>query len=449
MSRNLIYQIFVDRFAARDGAQLNAPSGPGDPWNVHAGGSLDGITERLDHIRSLGADALYLTPIFRAESNHKYDTASFDEVDERFGGGDAFDRLAKACREHGMGLILDGVLNHTGRGHDWFTRWPSSYKGGARWRGYDHLPELDLSDRSVQVRLLKMLDNWLLRGATGWRLDCANDLGLKFCAQVTGSVRQMNAVDGTIGEVMAYAEEYVRVLDGVMNYWFRETALGLAEGTVSGIQAASNLELQATRYRYAGLLSSWNILSSHDTPRLKHTVPDEAARKLALALQFTLPGTPLLYYGEEVGMEGGPDPDNRRVMNWDERSWDRETLQLVKKLSAMRRSHRALREGAYLPMPQPGAPELLVYARTTDDPSELVLVIANGSDREVEARIFAPYSHLYDSMPLRDLIEGSADPKDRRKALGGRIDVKLAPKEIAVLEPDDTTIPNYFFLRRS
>ncbi len=449
MSRNLVYQIFVDRFAGPNGDALKPPSVAGDPWNLHAGGSLDGILDKLDYIQSLGADALYLTPIFRAPSNHKYDTESYEEVDARFGGDEAFDRLASACRSRGLGLILDAVLNHTGDQHAWFKTWPSSYKPGARWRGHNHLPELDLSEGSVQARLAQVLQKWLFRGATGWRLDCANDLGLKYCAQVTSLVRQMSGADGAIGEVMSYAEDYVRVLDGVMNYWFRESTLGLASGVVLGVQAAQNFQIQAERYRYEGLLRSWNVLSTHDTPRLCHVLPDAASRRLALALQFTLPGTPMLYYGDEIGMEGAGDPDNRRVMIWDEAKWDRETLERVKKLAAMRRSHRALREGGYVPMPQPGSPELLVFARTTDDPAEMVLVIANGSDRQVEARVFTPYTHLYDSLPLTDLIQGPAAPKDRLRAVSGRIDVKLGPKEIAVVEPDDTTIPNYRFLRRS
>jgi alpha-glucosidase len=444
--RELIYQIFVDRYAGKDGAELAVPAGGGDPWSVHAGGTLDGVTAKLDHIQSLGAGAIYLTPIFRAGSNHKYDTSSFDDVDERFGGIEAFERLAEACRARGLGLILDGVFNHTGDRHPWFTEEkPGFYRPGSFWRGYRSLPELDLSSVPVLQEIDRIVEEWLRRGATGWRLDCANDLGFSACARIARVAREAGAKDGVIGEVMTYAEEWMRegYLDGVMNYWFRETALGLAKGEVPAIQAAANLETLAARTRSEALLRSWNIVSTHDTPRLASVLPDRAARHLALALAFTTPGTPLLYYGEEIGMNGGADPDNRRPMIWDEARWDRETLELVRTLASLRKKHRALSVGTYLPLPNPGTPDLLAFARTTSMPSDVRVIVANGSARPLTARVFAPYSHLFDHLPLVDLLGRSAP----LHVLAGRFDVALAPHQLAIFAPDDTTIPGYRFFR--
>lgn len=462
--RTLIYQVFVDRFAGPGGGALSLPVEAFDPWRHHAGGTLDGILARLDHIVALGADALYLTPIFRAETNHKYDTLSFDEIDAAFGGEGSFAALAAECQARGLGLFLDLVFNHVGERHPWFVEARADAAGAkrgffkferhpdvySRWRGFGFLPELDLSNPAVLDALIlgdsSVLRRCLRLGATGVRLDCANDLGRSVCALATRVAREERARDGVIGEVMAYAEAWVEEggLDGVMNYWFREAVIGMAAGVVPAVQAAHNLALAAARYRPEALRRSWNVLSTHDTPRLTSTVPDPAARRLAMTLAFVTVGVPLLYYGEEVGMLGGADPENRGPMAWDVSRWDLAMLEHVKLLAALRRQHRALVVGEHLAMPQPGAPELLVFARVTDSPEDLVLVVANGSSRAISARVFTPCSFLFDHLPMRDVLGRSAD----REVAAGRIDVELEPFQVALLVPDDTRIPGYRFFRR-
>lgn len=461
--RNLVYQIFVDRFAGPEGKPLaGIPAGVA-PWTHHAGGTLDGITARLDHIASVGADAIYLTPIFRAPSNHKYDTASFDEVEPRFGGEKAFERLAAACKQRGMGLILDGVFNHVGEEHAWFRearanaaskkaaffrfrKHPDEY---ACWRGYGHLPELDLARPEVNAALFdgesSVVRKWLRRGATGWRLDCANDIGLDACSRAAEAAWAERAPDGVTGEVMTWAEEWVSDgrLDAVMNYWFRETVIGVVRGDVPAAQAAYNLKRMAKSWRRSALLRSWNVLATHDTPRLATQVADEAARRFCRTLAFAVPGTPLVYYGEEVGMQGGADPDNRRPMTWDESAWDRSVLDETRRLASLRKSHRALREGAHLPLPQPGYPALLTFARTTDRPKDLVICVANASAEPVKARVFAPYSFLFDALPLEDLLGAVSGTT----VSAGSFPVTLPAWGVALYAPKDGTIPGYHFLR--
>jgi glycosidase len=442
--RNLVYQIFVDRFAGPGGEPLpSAPDGV-DPWKHHCGGTLDGIAARLDHIASLGADALYLTPIFRAPSNHKYDTESFDEVDARFGGDGAFEQLAKACGERGMGLVLDGVFNHVGEWHPWFSARKEWFLP-THWRGYGWLPELDLARAEVRDEVESILRKWLRRGATGWRLDCANDLGRSVCSHAVRVAAEERAADGVIGEIMTYAQEWCSdgVLDGVMNYYFRESVIGLVRGEVPASQAAYNFKRMARHYRSQALLRSWNVLATHDTPRLSHLAPDAGARSLARALAFASPGTPLIYYGEEIGMHGAGDPDNRRPMIWDEHKWDQPTLAHVRLLAQVRRDRPALREGAYLPLPHPGVPRLLAFARTTERPKDAVLVLANASPEPLEARVFAPYSFLFDALPLVDLL--GVEPTVRVQA--GSFPVTLRPWGVALYAPDDSTIPGYSFFR--
>lgn len=463
LPRTLVYQIFVDRFAGPGGRALVDPPPGSDPWKFHCGGRLDGIAAKLDHIAGLGADAVYLTPIFRASTNHKYDTGSFDEIDAAFGGEAGFETLVAACRERGLGLILDGVFNHVGEDHDWFRkaradarstltsyfrfqRHPDEY---SRWRGFGFLPELDLSNPRVLEALFdgpnSVVRRWIKRGATGWRLDCANDLGIANVRRAAAAARDAGAADGAIGEVMAFADAWLAEggLDGVMNYWFRESVLGMARGEVPAIQAAENLEQMARRYPPGPLKRSWNMLSSHDTPRLATQVPDARARALAWTLAFVSPGVPLVYYGEEVGMRGGPDPDNRAPMVWDDRAWDHETLARIRQLAALRRARRALREGDYLPMPQPGTPQVLAFARTTDKPEETVVVVANGGPKALKARIFAPHAFLLDALPMVDLLGGVTGTKMQ----AGRFDLELPPWTVALLLPDDGTIPGYRFFR--
>lgn len=463
MHRNAVYEIFVDRFAGPDGGALQRVPENEAPWHHHCGGSLDGVVQRLDHIQALGADVVYLTPIFRAASNHKYDAASYSEVDPRFGGIEAFDRLAAACRQRGMGLVLDGVFNHVGSEHDWYQnaragnghakhrshfKWDEQTGDCTYWRGHRSLPELDLAEPAVRHELFEaeeaVLRRWLRRGATGWRLDCANDLGLEHCRAATAAAHRESPRDGVVGEIMAYAAEWLEQghLDGVMNYYFRQSVLSLVSGEIQAIQAAWNFERMAASYPFKALLKSWNILASHDTPRLATLVPDAARRRFATVLAWTFPGVPMIYYGEEIGMLGGHDPDCRHPMIWDESQWDRTALQQVLQLNQLRSSQQALASGRYVPMAQPGAPQMLVFARVTQNPAELVLLLGNASDEPYEGRLFLPYSHLYDGLSLFDLLE----EEDPVVMSSGSVRVHLPPWSVGLYTPSDTT-PNYSFFR--
>jgi alpha-glucosidase len=461
--RTAVYEVFVDRFAGPAGAPLHNTPPREKPWHHHCGGTLDGIAARIDHIRTLGADAVYLTPIFSAPSNHKYDASSYEHIEQRFGGDAAFDHLVRECRQRDMGLILDGVFNHVGVEHQWFSeaktsvaaarrdhfKWNGHPHGYECWRGHSTLPELNLDSPHVREALFEgeraIIRHWLQRGATGWRLDCANDLGMDMCALATNAAHAENPTDGVLGEIMTYAEDWLTQgdLDGVMNYYFRETALALAKGEIPVAQAAYNFKRMARRYPYPKLLRSWNMLASHDTPRLAHEIPDRARRRFAQVLQYAFPGTPMIYYGEEIGMTGGHDPDCRRPMVWDEHKQDAQTLALLQQLNALRAAHPALRHGEYLPLPQPGAPAVLAFARTMPNPAEQVIVVANASDESFDARLFTPYAYLFDSLKLRDLLETEGGTQ----VVAGSIRPKLGPWGIALYAPDDS-IPGYTFFRK-
>jgi alpha-glucosidase len=428
---------------------------------VHAGGTLRGIVRRLEHIRQLGADAIYLTPIFRAPSNHKYDVASYDEVDPRFGGDVAFDELVTECRKHGLGLILDGVFNHLGREHAWFRKaladaespearyflWldhPNEYEC---WQSHRTLPELNLEHPDVQEALItadtSVVRRWLRRGATGWRLDCANDLGPAMCRLITKTAEEEKACDGTIGEIMAYAEDFAQgnCLSGVMNYYFRSTVLALLSGEIDAAQAAINLKRMVKSYDQKVLLCSWNILASHDTPRLATLFPNREQRKLAFCLAFAFCGVPMVYYGEEIGLRGERDPDNRRPMIWDKTQWDEELLAFITQLARLRAQSRALRVGTYVSLPQPAFQTVLAFARVAEHPADTIIIFANASDQEVQGRFFTPITHLFDSLPLRDALQSNRTTNME----GGSLRLTLGPWDVAMLQPEDSRQPRYSF----
>jgi alpha-glucosidase len=234
-------------------------------------------------------------------------------------------------------------------------------------------------------------------------------------------------------------------LDGVMNYWLRSAALELASGTgrVASVQAA--LDRLAAEMDPRGLQKSWNVVSSHDTPRLSTTLAGEARARLALALAFVYPGVPLLYYGEEIGMTGGADPANRAPMIWDERRWDASRLAWVRQLAALRREP-ALSGGRYVSLAQPGH-DVVAFARVTDRPGETLLFVANARPSAVEARLFLALPHLFDALPLVDLLDQNGQNAARVTMTAGTLALALPAHGCALYKPADDHPSGYRFFK--
>jgi alpha-glucosidase len=482
--RVAIYQVFPDRFAIGRPPSGDPPLdhpfyrrpghslvGWGSPpvrpahGRDHQGGNLDGIRERLGHLEHLGVDALYLTPIFEATSNHRYDLLDHHRVCPALGGEAAFERLARALAERGMGLVLDGVFNHVGRDHRWVVegrhdllRAGPSPGTPAAWRGHTSLAEVDVEATEVRAQLIdgpaSAARHWLRRGATGWRLDCANDLGPRTCRRLTRAAAEEGAADGVIGEVMAFAADWTAdgILDGVMNYYFRESVVAALAWPprIPAVQLGENLAQLAARFPPSALLRSWNVLASHDVPRLKSALgpgPLAAERaRLATLLMFAFPGVPLIYYGEELGLGGGEDPDNRGAMPWDRPElWDGATLAWHRQLIALRRQQPALLSGDHLPAPQPGRPELLVFGRKTAVPGQACYLVANLAAEPVEALVFIPCGQLYDGLPLVDLLAPADAP--RLHPGRGSLEVRLPAFSALLLAPADDHPSGYRFFK--
>lgn len=455
------YQIFPDRFARSARGHRRAPV---EKWDAPVGrrtflgGDLDGIVEQLEHIASLSVDALYLTPIFSSPSNHKYDTADYFSVDPDFGGNAALRRLVEALHARGMRLVLDGVFNHAGaqwppfvdvqrngrasRHADWFYL---AGENGAETRpaglGYEtwsvdvaNLPKLRTSEPEVRELVCRIGRHWVQEyGIDGWRLDVANEVDHRLWRAFRMAVREVQPEAFLLGEIWSAALPWLRgeQLDSVMNYPYRTALLEYtAERRLDGRGFLDAID--AVRAAYPEPIHGflYNLLSSHDAERaLTACGTDRQRFGLASALLFALPGAVSIYYGDEVGMEGGDDPENRGGMVWDKSKQDQRLLALYRRLGRLRRELPALRRGRYSRLHETG--HSVVFGRGEGE--EMVLVAANAGDspERISAR------------RLEEWLDGQAMVRDRlayanaQATLDGE-ELNLAPGTLALLSRAET-----------
>lgn len=383
------------------------------------GGDLIGIRGQLPYLADeLGVTALYLNPIFTSGSNHRYDTEDYDHVDPHLGGNAALVELAGALRARGMRLVLDAVVNHTGANHPWFDRlgrhggtgayqsaaspWRSWYvfddKGYASWNGHASLPVLDFASPEVCAAMYAgdgaVLRRWLRPpyAIDGWRFDVIHMLGegpgahnnAHHVRAMRRTVREENAEGYVLGEHFGEATRWLQgdQEDGAMNYYgfahpVRAWLGGRDHAGHPALVSTAELErwLTAARARvpYANQLAQLNLIDSHDTVRFLTLVGGDAARMaVAVTLLFSYPGVPCIYYGDEIGLEGGPDPDCRRCFDWDRGHWNAELHAHYRRLIAWRKARAEWRRGAYQTLAV--TDDALVFARYTDRAATLVAV---------------------------------------------------------------------------
>ena len=425
----VVYQVFPDRFArsagqdSRDVPEWAVPAGwdetprlePGVISRQLFGGDLDGITERLDHIAELGANVVYLTPFFPARSNHRYDASSFDQVDPVLGGDEALGRLVDAAHERGMRVLGDFTTNHTGDAHEWFVtaqQDPDAEERGyyfwegeeyVAWLGVPSLPKLNYDSAPLRHRVFEDKEGVVRRWITGdspldgWRVDVANMTGRYRGQDLNHDVaRQMRlAMDEAAPDALLVGEhchDYTQDAQGdgwhgVMNYagftrpvwtWLRDRGhapkfLGspLIVPRLGGASVMETMREFAAGVPWATVRHSFNLVGSHDTTRIRTLVGEDARQvDVAAGLLFTVPGIPMLTYGDEIGMEGEFGEDGRRPMPWGSDGWDSRLLETYRGLIAARRSFSALREGGMRWVYADD--ETLVFLRET--PSEVALV---------------------------------------------------------------------------
>ncbi len=416
----VIYQVFPDRFYKAGDCDL---TGKLTPYTVHEnwdeevvwqptpegkvlnndfyGGNFRGITEKMDYIASLGASILYLNPICKSFSSHRYDTGDYKTPDPMLGTIDDFKKMCQAAHKRGIRVILDGVFSHTGANSLYFDRertfggkgaycskespyfswydfqhYPDTYTS---WWGFDTLPTVKKMDPGFISYVItgknSVVEHWLKLGADGFRLDVADELPNEFIKLLKDQIRKIRPDALLIGEVWEDASNKIAydvrrryftdsVLDSAMNYPFRTAILNFIRGIDDGNSFRETVETIRENYPPHVFLCNMNLLGTHDTPRILTALVDDfdgsrealasrflsknqyqqAKQLLMLAsfLQYMLPGAPSLYYGDEAGMEGGKDPFNRRTYPWGRE--DGELLEHFRQLGRLRKED-ALRLG--------------------------------------------------------------------------------------------------------
>lgn len=427
---SIMYQIFPDRFAMGNPEQMEAGYryhlSHGRNFRLHGswdeqpeyqpfpgeqfyqpsdffGGDLAGIESRLDYLEEMGISAIYLNPIFEAASNHRYNTSDYMQIDPILGTVEDFERLAEKAKGRGIRLILDGVFSHTGADsvyfnrngnynsvgayqskdspyYEWYTffEYPDKYRS---WWGFETLPEVDETRQDWVDFIIKnddsVINTWLDRGASGYRLDVADELPDITIQQIREEVKENNPEDVVIGEVWedATTKESYGVsrkyalgmgLDSVMNYPLLNATVDFLTDRIDAYAFKRFLVSQASNYPKEMYYALMNILSSHDVARVRTLLatrvqPHDLSReqqaffrvsdeqdmygaklqKLAATVQFTIPGCPCVYYGDEGGMNGLLDPFNRKPF----RIRDADMQEFYKKVAQIRKTHDALRTG--------------------------------------------------------------------------------------------------------
>ena len=363
------YQIFPERFAVgksdKDVSYVNTKWGVKPTPKSFYGGDLIGIREHLDYLVDLGVNVLYMTPVFCSPTNHKYEITDYETVDPAFGGNEALKSLIEDAHKLGIKVMLDGVFNHCSCRHPFFL---DAQKNGKKSPYYDWffwkedgsyltfgsvkaMPKLNTGNPEVIRYFSNVAVMWMRDyGADGWRLDVSDEISHKFLRAFRDAVMAQNPEAIIIGEDWHRAVRYLNgdEYDGIMNYGVTKACLDLlAFNTIESKAFCDRIVRLYHTYSIAANQKMLNLLGSHDTDRFLTRVKGDARRfRTAAAIMFFYPGIPCVYYGDEIGMEGGYDPDCRRTFDWNEENWDKETRNLIKKLMQLKKEP-ALSDGAF------------------------------------------------------------------------------------------------------
>jgi len=449
MHGGIMYHIFVDRFKGDDQVRLK----PGDVYrgdwggcpyflpdeegimrnNDFFGGNLYGIIEKLPYLEELGVSCIYLSPVFEADSNHKYDTADFMKVDSAFGGDAALEELCKKAKKRGIRVILDGVFNHVGSDSVYFNRYGKYDTVGAyqskkspyrdwfmfkedgtyeSWWGIELLPAVNKLNKEYRDYLCGkdgVIAHWMKRGISGWRLDVVDEIPDALLDPLCQAMRKEKSDVFIAGEVWEDASHKIAYsvrrryfqggqLNSVTNYPLKNAIIAcVKDGDVSALATAMAALYQ--NYPKNVLDSLMNILGTHDTVRIltvlsgaelpegrlamshfslteKELALATKRLKLAATLQYTLPGFPCVYYADEAGMEGGADPFSRKCYPWGEENKD--LIAWYKKLAEIRKKNACFKDGSYeLVEARDG-----LYAFTRGEGKNRILIAINVSDKD-------------------------------------------------------------------
>lgn len=443
----VFYQIFPDRFAIGNHREKSKKLAKWDSKPKHDstfGGDLAGIIEKLPYLKDLGINAIYMTPIFKSTSNHKYNTNDYFELDEDFGTKNELRELVNEAHNLGIKVVLDAVFNHSGeeffafkdlllnqensKYKDWFhvKSFPINFedlikrtkeKGWKDWyidkeTGKDILPyhtfahtplmpKLNTENKELKEYLLEVAKYWIREfDIDGWRLDVANEVDHQFWREFRIAVKEIKPEAYIVGEIWHDSTPWLQgdQYDSVMNYALTNASIKyFAKDEIDSKEFSETLAGILMRYSWQVNEVMLNLLDSHDTARfINKTNFDTQKLKLAELFMFTFIGAPMLYYGTEIGMTGEDDPDCRKGMIWDESKWDKELLNFIKNLIKIRKENEALTRGNIKFI---GHDNLLIFQREYND--KKVLVVINNTNEPISYEV--PSSYKKDEITGNDL----------------------------------------------
>ena len=450
----VFYQIFPDRF--ENGSPHNDPKDKlaweGKPdYTSRMGGDAAGVIKRASYLSELGVNGVYINPVMAAPAYHRYDPVDFYNVDHTFGTNDEFVAMVKTLDNRGIRVVLDQIFDHVGTTFgpfvdlikhqqasnykDWFfvKEWPVEVRQNPpyeAWFGGETMPKVNVMHPEVQKYLMGSVEFWMERAPlSGWRLDVANEVPMDFWRQFRKSVKAINREAWIVGEVWSDATAWLQgdQWDASMNYPFREAVLGfLGTRKATATQFANNLMRVYNLYAPQVSRNQLNLLSSHDTERFFNIVKGNLSlAKLGASVQFTWPGAPSIYYGEEIGMMGGPDPDNRRGMQWNLVGPKNDLLRHYQTLIELRRSCTALITGKPVILTANDQQETLAYARESQNDVALIAINRSASPRTVRlnlARLSPRALASAKKLGLTDALSGS-----RIAIKGTEVSISLQP----------------------
>ena len=417
----IFYQIFPDRFANgdtnNDPPNIQAWGSPPTSWGFQ-GGDLRGIITQFNYLLDLGINALYLNPIFHSPSNHRYNTTDYYKIDPHLGDLSDFKALLEVAHANQVRVILDGAFNHCSRGFfaftdllenqansaykDWFhvQRYPvDAYSPAHRdtylaWWGYQSMPKFNTNNREVRRYLLDIARYWVELGADGWRLDVPNEIDDdSFWAEFRHVVKSINRDAYLVGEIWTADTRWVgnEHFDGLMNYPLRDAVLEFLTG--SGLLAtgfADRVENLLKLYPHEHAYSMYLSLGSHDTERIRTKLDGDIGKvKLAYTFLFAYPGAPAIYYGDEIGMLGGKDPECRAAFPWNGESQNYELRGYLQNMIAIRKKLSVLRRGDYRRIFLDDRRQCYIFARTLGRECVLVALNAGATQRHIRFSIKA------------------------------------------------------------
>lgn len=413
------YQIFPDRFCN------GTPEKNGEdilPWRTgpvtnqeRFGGNLAGIRKRLSYLKELGINGIYLNPIMEAESNHKYDTRDYTKIDPYFGDNEEFALLVKEAHELGIRIMVDAVFNHCGRRFaqwldveekgeksefaDWFMihDWNALKKQGdtrdGRFYSFafnEYMPKLNTNNEEVIRYFSDICESWIRDfDIDGIRFDVGNEVSHRFLKRVRERIKSLKPDIYLLGEIWHDASQWLMgdEYDSVMNYPLMS---GIHDFFLDKESTKEDFEYMVNRcytmYMQQCNNVLFNLLDSHDTERLMNRLKNLNVFYQQLAVLFTMPGSPCIYYGTEIAMEGGYDPDCRRCMPWDEMDSEenRKCLEEMKKLISLRKSEKTFKS-LYFHFPDTYREKRCVEYIKLDDAGNKIQVVLNCTKDSVDA----------------------------------------------------------------